>query len=245
MAESTAMGAFYVGTSGFAFPEWKHGAFYPEGLKDREMLSYYSSRFRSVEINYTFRRHPAEKTLLTWRETTPEGFVFVVKAHQRITHTLRLAEPGDALPYFLERVRPLGDRLGPVLFQCPPSLKFDRERLEGFLAALPPELKAAFEFRHESWAEAKPLLLERGAAWCLAETDEQPYESPDLDSGAFVYLRLRRDEYQEEDLVAWSGRIRGALDRGTDVFCFVKHEEGAAGPQYAQRLTELVGNGAT
>src|SRR5436190_3594248 len=86
-------GQFYVGTSGFAFPEWKHGIFYPEGLKEREMLSYYAGRFRSVEINYTFRRHPAEKTLLTWRDQTPDGFVFVIKANQRITHTLRLTQP--------------------------------------------------------------------------------------------------------------------------------------------------------
>lgn len=234
-------GQFYVGTSGFAFPEWKHGVFYPEGLKEREMLSYYAGRFRSVEINYTFRRHPAEKTLLTWRDQTPEGFVFVIKAHQRITHSLRLAEPKVSIPYFLERIRPLGDRLGPVLFQCPPSLKFDRERIEAFLAALPPELTCAFEFRHASWAEAKGLLAAHGAAWCVADTDELPFDAPTLDPGAVVYLRLRKDVYQDEDLKSWAGRIRDATARGSDVYCFVKHEEGGVGPEYAERLADLVG----
>ena len=238
------VGQFYVGTSGFAFPEWKHGAFYPEGLKDREMLSFYAGRFRSVEINYTFRRHPAEKTLLTWRDQTPEGFVFVIKAHQRITHTLRLAEPKESLPYFLDRIRPLGDRLGPVLFQCPPSLKYERERIDAFLAALPPELKCAFEFRHESWNEAKDLIAEHGAAWCVADTDEQPFTGPSLDPGPMVYLRLRKDAYQDDDLMAWADRIRNSMNQGSDVFCFVKHEEGALGPGYANRLAELVGQQA-
>src|SRR5437763_9048177 len=112
-------GTLHLGTSGFAYPEWK-GVFYPEDSKPRDMLPYYASRFRSVEINYTFRRQPSEKTLDTWREHTPEGFSFALKANQRITHTLRLRDADDSVSFFLDRVGRLGDRLGPILFQCPP-----------------------------------------------------------------------------------------------------------------------------
>src|SRR5512132_2638083 len=96
-------GTLHLGTSGFAYPEWKHGVFYPEGLKNREMLSYYSSELSSVEINYTFRRWPTEKSLATWREQARSGFVFTLKANQRITHFKRLADADQDVRDFLER----------------------------------------------------------------------------------------------------------------------------------------------
>ena len=117
-------GNFYLGTSGFAYDEWKHGVFYPEGLKNREMLSYYSSQLSSVEINYTFRRFPTEKSLTAWRELAQPGFVFTLKANQRITHFKRLEDTDDDVRTFLEIGKALGDRLGCVLFQCPPSLQY-------------------------------------------------------------------------------------------------------------------------
>src|SRR5437899_322489 len=135
------------------------------------MLGYFAQRFPSVEINYTFRRQPSEQTLATWKEQTPEGFPFALKAHQRITHTLRLRDADDAVSFFLDRVRLLGDRLGPILFQCPPSLRFDRALIEPFLAYLPGNVRCAMEFRHPSWEEARPLLRDQGVAWCTAETD--------------------------------------------------------------------------
>src|SRR5438105_7376672 len=150
-------GRLYLGTSGFAYKEWK-GPFYPSDLKDPDMLPFYATRFPSVEINYSFRRHPAEKTLTTWRERTPDGFLFALKAHQRITHTHRLKDADESLKYFLDGLGALGPRLGPILFQCPPSLKFDRERIEAFVGALPPGGRYAFEFRHDSWADAQSLL---------------------------------------------------------------------------------------
>jgi len=241
-------GRLYVGTSGFAFLEWKHDVFYPEGTKDREMLTYYATRLPSVEINYTFRRSPAEKTLMTWRETTPDGFLFTLKAHQRITHTLRLRDPAEPVGIFLERARLLGDRLGCVLFQCPPTLRYDRDLIVTFLAALPPEVRAAFEFRHPSWEEARPIIAERGLAWCEADTDETPFDRPSLGDGSRpVYVRLRKESYEDDDLKTWAGRFGEALAGGADVFCYVKHEEGGAGPRYAERLAETVassgGNG--
>jgi uncharacterized protein YecE (DUF72 family) len=232
-------GQLFLGTSGFAYPEWI-GPFYPEGLKADDMLPAYAERFRSVEINYTFRRFPAEKTVLRWAERTPPDFRFALKAVGRITHTRRLRDADQDVSDFLERARLLGARLGPILFQCPPSLQFDRGLIESFLAYLPPVAPYAMEFRHESWAEARDLLAEHGVAWCFAETDETPDDAEPIMSEPFAYLRLRREEYPNDRLTRWAERIGSALERGTDVFAYLKHEEGARAPRHAERLAELV-----
>jgi uncharacterized protein YecE (DUF72 family) len=233
------MGTLYLGTSGFAYDQWK-GPFYPPGTKQQEMLPFYAKRFTSVEINYTFRQQPAEKTLVTWRDATPEGFLITLKAHQRITHWLRLANADESVATFLDRAKVLGSRLGTILFQCPPNLPFDRALIENFLGFLPPMYRYAFEFRHPSWAEAKDILAAQGAAWCLAETDESPAPDTPLQAEPFVYLRLRKLEYTDDEIRTWAGRVSGALDRGADVFCYFKHEEKGAGPIFAERLAELV-----
>jgi len=233
-------GTLYLGTSGFAYPAWKHGVFYPEGLRDREMLAYYASRFPSVEINYTFRRFPTERTLATWREQTPEGFRFALKANQRITHVRRLADADEDVRDFLERSRVLGDRLGVVLYQCPPSLRYDRRLIEAFVGYLPPEPRTAIEFRHPSWREARELLLEHGIAWCVAETDERDPEPEDLSFEPFGFLRLRRSAYTDDELALWAERIRATLEAGRDVFCYFKHEDEGASPRMAERLARLV-----
>ena len=230
-------GTLHLGTSGFAYPEWK-GVFYPEDSKPRDMLPYFASRFRSVEINYTFRRHPSEKTLSSWREQTPEGFTFTLKAHQNITHRHRLADAHEPVKFFIERARVLGDRIGVVLFQCPPSLRFDRALLEDFLATLPGDGRFAMEFRHSSWEDSRELLAEHGVAWCTAETDEQPAGRDSWEP--FGYLRLRKETYAEDDLKAWAERVEPALEAGHDVYCYFKHEEKGIGPAYALRLAELL-----
>jgi len=230
-------GTLYLGTSGFAYGEWK-GPFYPETLKDREMLSFYASRFPSVEINYTFRRQASEKTLTGWREQTPEGFAFALKAHQRITHTLRLRDADESVAFFLDRAKLLGDRLGPILFQCPPSLRFDRGLLESFVGYLPPTFRYAMEFRHASWEEARQILADNGVAWCTAETDTGAAGPPSVEP--FAYLRLRKETYTDEEIAAWAERLRPALAEGRDAFVFFKHEDKGAGPIFAERLAELI-----
>jgi uncharacterized protein YecE (DUF72 family) len=230
-------GTLYLGTSGFAYPEWK-GVFYPEDLPAERMLEFYASRLPSVEINYTFRRHPAEKTLERWAAQTPETFRFTLKAHQRITHTRRLRDADESVSMFLDRARLLGERLGVILFQLPPTFHYDREALEGFLGYLPPVTRYAFEFRHPSWAEARELLAEQGAAWVVAETDEQTPETMSWEP--FGYLRLRKEEYTDEELRVWADRIGSALGEGHDVYCYLKHEEKGAGPKFAERLGELM-----
>lgn len=228
-------GRLYIGTSGFAFKEWR-GTFYPEGTRDAQLLAHYAGRLTSVEVNYTFRRHPAEATLERWRGQTPEGFRFALKAHQRITHTQRLRDADRAVSAFLDRARVLGDRLGPILFQCPPTLRFDRGLIESFLGYLPP-VPAAFEFRHPSWEEARDILVSQGAAWCDAETDEHAVEA--ISPGPFAYLRLRKDGYTDEEMAAWAGRIGAAVAAGRDVYAYVKHEAAEA-PARAERLRALV-----
>ena len=237
--------AFYLGTSGFAYPEWR-GVFYPTGLKERQMLSFFATRFNSVEINYTFRRYPSDTTLATWRDQTPAGFLVTLKANQQITHWRRLADCDGPVSRFLdEAARPMGDRLGVILFQTPPNLPYDRTLIESFLAYLPPTFRYAFEFRHPSWIEAKDVLASQHAAWCVAETDEQPFTGDLLPPGPFVYLRLRKLDYEETELQAWARRIEPALADGQDVFCYFKHEEKGAGPRFAERMQQLLGSGAT
>ena len=237
-------GTLYLGTSGFAYDEWKHGVFYPEGLKNREMLSYYASQFRSVEVNYTFRRLPSEKTLAGWRDGTPDGFAFTLKANQRITHFKRLADADEDVRDFLERARLLGDRLGTILFQCPPSLKYDRQLIERFVGYLSPDVRAVMEFRHPSWGEARDFLHEQGIAWCVAETDEKDPGPDDLSWEPYGYLRLRKTEYTEDELAGWAERIGPALGAGGDVYCCFKHEGEGMSPRMAKTLEALVPSAA-
>jgi uncharacterized protein YecE (DUF72 family) len=233
-------GTLHFGTSGFAYDEWK-GPFYPEKLKQREMLPFYAGRFNSVEINYTFRQQPAEKTLTAWRDATPDGFAFTLKAHQRITHWLRLSGADEAVSAFLDRAKILGPKLGTILFQCPPNLAYDRQLIEAFLGYLPPTFRCAFEFRHPSWSEAMPILASQGAAWCVAETDQSPVPADaTIPASPFSYLRLRKTAYPDEELRAWATRIGRVLKGDADVYCYFKHEEKGAGPILAERLTELL-----
>ena len=233
-------GTLYVGTSGFSFDGWKHGVFYPEGLKNREMLSYYASRFPSVEINSTFRRYPTEKALTTWREETPDTFRFTLKANQRITHFKKLHDVDEDVRDFLTASRVLGERLGTILYQCPPSLHYDRALIEAFVGYLPPEPRAAMEFRHPSWVEARELLRDQGIAWCVAETDERDPKPEELSWEPVGYLRLRKTEYGDDELREWAGRIQPALDSGADIFCYFKHEDDGFGPKMAKRLEDML-----
>lgn len=235
-------GELFVGTSGFAFKEWK-GLFYPEGTSDKKMLAYYSSVLPSVEINYTFRRMPSENTLRGWKSETPESFRLSLKAPQTITHIGRLRGVQELVDEFVRRVRELGERLGAILFQCPPSLRYERERLEGFLSGLSPVARYAMEFRHDSWndSEARELLKGADVALCFADTDKQSLEQVP-DTAGHVYLRLRKDTYSDDDLAGWGKRLSEFLDAGKNVYCYFKHEGGDdAGPRYAAALQKAVG----
>ncbi len=232
-------GRLFVGTSGFAYPAWKPG-FYPAELPAKSMLAYYATQFPSVEINYTFRSLPSEKTLAAWRDATPPDFVFALKAPMRITHILRLAGAADAVAQFLATLAPLGPRTGPILFQCPPNLAFDEARVAAFVGTLPRGLWFAFEFRHPSWTAARAMLEKAGAGWCVAETDEDAAADDSIASGPFVYLRLRKTKYAPRELKRWADRIAAALSDGRDVHCYFMHEDTGNGPRYAKKLAALV-----
>lgn len=233
-------GTLFVGTSGFAFKEWK-GVFYPEGLPDRKMLAFYSAALPSVEINYTFRRLPTESVLQGWAAGTPETFRFTLKAPQRITHLKRLRDVQDEVDELVRRARLLSGRLGTLLFQLPPTLPYERRRLETFLAGLPPVCRYCLEFRHDSWmqAEVGELLGVHGVALCGADTEEAPLESIPLTAG-HAYLRLRREGYGQEEIAARAGQILPLLAEGRDVYCYFKHEAAGAGPAYALALERAV-----
>lgn len=225
----------FAGTSGYSYKEWK-GPFYPEKLKAADMLSYYAERLPAVELNNTFYRMPRESVVDAWGEAVPEGFRFSLKASRRITHFKRLKEVEEETGYFLRATERLGARRGVLLFQLPPNMKADRERLERFLELLPAEAPVAFEFRHESWDEPEVVqpLVDRGAAIVAADTEELPVET--LPAGPVAYLRLRRPDYSDADLAAWAGRIHdGGYERA---FVFFKHEDAGAGPRMAQAFLD-------
>ncbi|MCA1840664.1 MAG: DUF72 domain-containing protein [Actinomycetota bacterium] len=230
------VGTLYAGTSGFAYKEWK-GPFYPEDAKDKDLLAHYSALLPSVEINYTFRRLPADTTLEKWKTGSTDKFRFTLKASQRITHFKRLKEVTDDVETFVGRARILGEKLGTVLFQLPPNLAFEKEVLAKFLGALPPGIRYAMEFRHASWNEPDVdiLLKEHAVARCGADTEETPVDEVPI-TARHVYLRLRRLEYEEEALDLWTKKVSDILSRGHDVYCYFKHEGGGIGPAYATRV---------
>jgi uncharacterized protein YecE (DUF72 family) len=226
-----------VGTSGFSYKEWK-GSFYPEDLPASGMLKYYGERFQAVEINNTFYRMPKEDVLKAWAEEVPAGFTFVLKASQKITHFSRLKNVAEPVAYLVKVSAALGDHLGPLLFQLPPNLRKDVPRLKDFLALLPAGVRAALEFRNESWFddEVFGLMREHGAALCIAEA-EDGVEVPFVSTADWGYLRLRMPEYTEADLAAWLKKVRAA--EWGEAFVFFKHEDEGKGPKLAKRFLEM------
>ena len=227
-----------VGTSGWSYKEWK-GAFYPADLSADDMLRYYGARLPTVEVNNSFYRIPKESVLLEWAEQTPPEFRFVLKASRRITHINRLVDQDDSLAYFLRIANVLGEKLGPTLFQCPPSLKKDIGRLRDFLAKVPRTWRAALEFRHQSWfdEEVYEALRAHDVALVAVDGDEGP--TPLVPTASWGYLRLRRTQYTEDELKGWAERI-GSQPWG-EAFAFLKHEEDSpAGPEAATKLKEMV-----
>lgn len=228
----------FVGTSGYAYKEWK-GTFYPEKIAADKMLNYYGQHFNGVEINNTFYRMPSERVLVNWYDEVPDGFSFVLKASRKITHFKRLkADAEDELRYLLKTASVLRDKLGPTLFQLPPNLKKDVERLQAFLALLPKRWSAAFEFRHESWFEDDVFDALRGvnAALVIAETDEGSV--PRVATADWGYLRLRKLDYGEAELRDWTDWM--GSQGWKDGFVFFKHEDTGGGPELAKAFRDLL-----
>lgn len=224
----------YVGTSGYAYKPWK-GTFYPKGLPDKEMLKYYSSRFRAVEINNSYYAMPKEATLQAWAAEVPPHFRFTFKAPQKITHIQRLKNSGETVTFFLNVTATLGERLGPLLFGLPPNLKADLPRLREFLDLIPRDRHIAFEFRNASWFDPPvlELLRERGVALCIAE-DDDGVRVPREATAGWGYLRLRCGDYTDAQLKDWAQWVQA--QKWSDAYVFLKHEDEGKGPQFAERF---------
>jgi uncharacterized protein YecE (DUF72 family) len=228
-----------VGTSGFAFKEWK-GPFYPKDLKDDAMLGYYSGRYPTVEINNTFYRLPREHVLQEWASRVPESFSFSIKATQGITHFGRLRPTtANSLGFLLRTTATLGSRLGPVLFQLPADMTKDADRLRAFLEMLPSDRRFTIEFRHDSWFDDEifDVLRSRDVALCVAESDE--FKGPIVTTASWGYLRLHRKDYTDDMLGNWQHNV--SAQRWTDAYVFFKHDYiDGSGPLAVERFAAMM-----
>jgi uncharacterized protein YecE (DUF72 family) len=226
-----------AGASGYSYKEWK-GSFYPQDVKPEGMLAFYAARLPTVEINNTFYRMPKTDVLETWAKATPEGFRFAIKASRRITHISRLKadSAADSVAFLYRNLAALGAKRGPVLFQLPPSLKKDLPRLADFLRLLPADHGAAFEFRNPGWFadDVYDALKGAGAALCLSEREDDA-PPPLVATAPWGYVRLRLENYSEDDLGRWAKRLAATAWR--DAFVYFMHEPTA--PAYAATLMRL------
>jgi uncharacterized protein YecE (DUF72 family) len=215
----------YVGTSGWAYPEWR-GAFYPPGLAQRSFLEHYAGELTACEVNATFYRIQSQETVARWAQAVPEGFRFTVKAHRRLSYRKRLPPSAVERAFvseFLDSLEPLGERLGCLLIQFPPFVERDDAGLEELLGLLPADLRFACEFQHPSWAvdEVTARLAERGGTVCLRE---ERGEVPRLPPGPLAYVRLKGERYGDEERDALS-KLLASESRARDVYVFARHKD--------------------
>jgi uncharacterized protein YecE (DUF72 family) len=224
----------WAGASGYAFKEWK-GIFYPDRIDAADMLPFYAARLPTVEINNTFYRMPRASMLANWVAITPPAFRFAIKASRRITHMARLKEDSaaESVRYLYTTLQALGDKRGPVLFQLPPNLRKDTPRLAAFLPLLPPDHRAAFEFRNDTWFadDVYAALAGAGASLCFSEREDNA-PPPLVQTAAWGYVRLRLESYADGDLARWAQRLRGT--GWNDIYAYFMHEPTA--PAYAAAL---------
>jgi uncharacterized protein YecE (DUF72 family) len=224
-----------VGTSGWQYKDWK-GTFYPPGHPQRGWLGDYARSFPTVEVNNAFYRLPESATFTAWRCETPQGFVFSVKASRYLTHIRRLRNPGEPVSRLMDRAAALGDKLGPVLLQLPPTLQIDLDALDETLAQFPPGTRVAVEFRHPSWyvEGAAELLSRRGAAFCLADSPWQ--RAPRWRTANWGYLRFHEGRstphpsYGRTALAGWARRIAEIYGDGADVYAYFNNDSNACAP---------------
>ena len=237
-----------IGTSGWVYRHWQ-GLFYPANLPQKQWFAYYARSFDTVEINSTFYHLHNASVFEHWRQQAPGGFLYSIKASRIITHNQRLEGCQDTLETFLSRASLLGETLGPVLFQLPPSFSLDLSRFESFLALLPEGFSYAMEFRNPTWlTEEVFALLERfGVALCIH--DMPPLQVPLRITAKFVYLRFHGDvdhagDYPLETLAAWVERIQTWQRNGLAVFAYFNNDTGGMAVRNALTVKQLLGQGS-
>lgn len=236
-----------VGCSGWCYRHWKGGVFYPERLKASDEFAFYATRFDTTEINGSFYRMPSEAAAIGWRDKSPPGFLFAWKASRFITHMKRLLDPEAPLALLFSRTDLLGEKLGPILFQLPPQMQRNDERLARFLERLGPGRRYAFEFRHPSWyaPEVFDLLRARDVSLCLSDHHHAP--APWEVTASWIYVRGHGPggrywgRYPTETLDDWAGRIRAWRAEGRDVVCYFDNDPEGAAPKDAEVLKGLLG----
>lgn len=218
-----------IGTSGYVYPHWRKGVFYPPGLPAKEELGYYASRFRTVELNNSFYRLPTPEMFVRWREATPSDFDFAVKASRYITHIKRLRDVADEVALFMERAVLLGPKLGPVLFQLPPTQQLDLPRLRQFLLVLSSDRRWVVEFRHPSWhtPECYQLLAEHEVALCIPVGGR--LEPDRVTTAPFTYIRMHRGQepaggFTAAELAEWARRVRALTASGKQVYVYFNND---------------------
>jgi len=238
---STSRATPRSGTSGWMHAGWR-GAFYPRGLRPQDRLAFYAARFGSVEIDTSFYRLPARRSALAWSRSVPANFVFAVKASRRVTHVARLAAPDLELTAMLRSLEPLGERIGPILFQLPPRWPRNAARLAAFLPRLSRDFRYAFEFPDPSWwsAEVYEPLARYRAAFCIRDAGTGP--SPMEITTDFVYARLggpgppSQGGYGARALDDWANRFSRWRAQGRAVYCYFGNHESCHGLRDAAGL---------
>lgn len=238
----------WIGTSGWYYPHWV-GKFYPEEITKKDWFSFYCGQFPTVEVNSSFYRVPSEKMVQGWREKSPREFLFSVKVWRGITHYKKLREITGDLKNFLERVKRLGTRLGPLLFQLPPSLKRDPALLQSFLEKLPRRGFHTVEFRNPSWYTDEILEILEGENAALCVHDMGPVPPPKAATGSFIYLRLHgpggryRGSYTDEHLEDWAAWLRSMKQKGKGAFVYFNNDVEGHAVANARRLGEILERG--
>lgn len=240
------MARIRIGTSGWHYDSWR-GPFFPPELMVKHQLPYYASQFETTELNGVFYRTPSERTVASWREHTGDNFVFAWKASRFITHWKRLSETSaDSLKLLTQRLSLLGDKAGPVLFQLPPNMKADHERLARFLKLLDRKRRYTVEFRHPDWytPETMRLLADRNIALCISDHNDAP--SPWERTADFVYVRGHgpgghyKDHYRREALRRWGADFLKWKRRGCDVYVYFDNDQKSAAPADALYLKHQI-----
>lgn len=234
---------YYIGTSGWVYPHWRE-VFYPPKLAQSKWLEFYTNHFSTVELNNSFYRLPSENAFCNWRDTSPQGFVYAVKVSRFITHIKRLKDVGEPVETFLSRARHLNEKLGPLLYQLPPNMRRNDERLDAFLSLLPIGLRHVVEFRHESWLDDGVFDILRRHNVGLCVFDMPGVSCPLLATADFAYIRFHGSSglyfscYSDEELEDWARRISG-LARDLDaVYIYFNNDAEGFALKNAQTLRE-------
>ncbi|HVY58495.1 MAG TPA: DUF72 domain-containing protein [Xanthobacteraceae bacterium] len=236
----------FIGTSGWTYDGWR-GPFYPQDVRKKDWLRYYGTHFSTTEVNGSFYRTPGLDTVRTWRDQTPDGFLFAWKASKFITHWKRLSDKSrNSIALMQTRLKALGPKVGPVLFQLPPQFTANRERLASFLKLLPKTYDYAFEFRHESWYESDILDLLRACGISLCLSDHHDAPAPWTVTARHVYVRghgpggAYKGRYAEATLRRWARDIVRWSREGRTVYCYFDNDQKSAAPKDAARLADMI-----